>query len=52
MAELGKPREFSAHGMRSSRMALRPGKGVITAVVAATVLLAVLLVISGCVPTP
>jgi len=51
MAELGKPKEFSVHGVQPNRAGLRVGKGAVTAALAALFLLAVLLIVSGCVPT-
>lgn len=49
MSELGKPKEFSGQRVRPQ---LRVNKGVVTVALAVFVLLAVLLVVSGCIPNP
>jgi hypothetical protein len=49
MSELGKPKEFSGQRVRPR---LRVNKGVLTVALAVFVLLAVLLVASGCIPNP
>ncbi|WP_161601138.1 hypothetical protein [Neoaquamicrobium microcysteis] len=49
MSELGKPKEFS--GARA-RPQFRASKGVVTVALAIVVLVAVLLVVSGCMPNP
>lgn len=49
MSELGKPKEFSGQRVRPL---LRVNKGVVTVALAVLVLLALLLVVSGCIPNP
>lgn len=54
MSELGKPKEFSGRDARQGEVILRTPmrKAVFVAGLAGIVLLAVLLILSGCIPTP
>ena len=49
MSELGRPKEFPGQGTRPT---LKPSKGVVTVTLAIILLLAVLLIVSGCIPNP